>query len=259
MSNAGFLYADKVKLATVTASSFQPLLAPSLLKIPDLGSIWRTEEGVDDANIVADFGEQITVGATTVLALTVTASATFRVRLSTFDATGDDGDAYDSGTLSNVYDPVWRHFVHIFDAPAVGQYLRVDIAQSGATSIGAGCWLAGEFWQPGKNFALSGFVQTWDDADVVTVTRGGVEYVSEGFSRRRLAVNFESLTQTELDNQLYDIATLVKRRNPVLFVIDPESDNLPRDSIVGRLQTPPVFTYRGIGLYSWPVDIAELV
>lgn len=260
MANAKILHRDLVAGSVLQASSFQPLLAPSNLEAAanvDLGIPWRTLEGVSSAWILADLGAATAVAGTALLAFMGSSAATFRIRLSTADATGAAGDAYDSGILSSVFDPEYRHLIHFWDE-ASGRYLRLDITDPGAPHLEAAGLLAGPVWQPQTNYERN-FSLSWEDQDQVVRTRGGVEWVSETAAWRRWRGRFPAVTQAEARAELYQIGTRVKRRLPILLCWDPAGGNLGRDSIVGRLQLPPAAPDAFHQHTRWDVDIAELV
>jgi hypothetical protein len=257
MSTARLLTRNLIAGATLTASSGLPLLAASQLKTYDLGAVWRTLAGVVSANVIANLGSIQVCDAVALLASNGIASTTFRVRLSTVDATGVAGDAFDSGVLAT-FNPSYRHFIYYATPGAAGRYLRIDIVESSASYIEAGCLMAGPLWDPSGAFE-HGFITGYQDLDVITRSRGGAEYVNAGASMRRFQARFPALTAAERSAQLGYIETVVKRRQPILFTFDKTQADLGQYSIVGRLQEMPTFTNVAPAFYQWPVSIMELV
>lgn len=256
---AGILHQDAIQFATLTADSFEPLLAPSQLQDPDLGAVFRTLPDDDSFVLIAALAEATPIGALVLGAFSGTSGASFRVKLSADDPTGDDGDVYDSGLLSNVFDPTYRHLVHLLPSNLTASYIRLEASQTAAPFLEAGYFMAGPLWTPQVSFDY-GFVYKTEDFDQIVTTRSGVDYIAQGGSRRRFGCEFKAVNTAELRAQLELIAVRVKRRAPILFVTDTASDNLGRDSYLGRLQNVPEFknSFPG-GYFSWAVDVAEII
>jgi hypothetical protein len=258
MGTARLLTQNRIATSVLTASSFQPLLAPSNLQSFDLqAKVWRTLDDVGAASFVADMGSIDLCECVALLASNGGSSTTFRIRLSTSDATGAAGDAYDSGVLAGAFDPSYRHFIHYLPQGSSGRYLRGDIAETESSFIQAGALMAGAYWDPSCAFQF-GFNSGTTDMDEITRTRGGVEYVNAGAAYRFWKGSFAALTQLERDTELDYIERIVRRRLPIVFTKDKASANLGRDSIVGRLQDPPEFPNNSGPFYTWAVNIAEL-
>jgi hypothetical protein len=258
MAKPIFMYDDKLRTAVLTASSFLELLAPSLLQNYNLHVGWRAVPGVEDVTLFADLGASTTIGVMALLEFNGNPGASFRVRMSNSDPTAGTGEVYDSGTLTGAFDPLFRHFVHLLPAPAAARYLRLDISQPSAEFIQAGGWVAGPTWQTSCSYK-HGFSLGAEDADTITVTLGGSEWVTEGFSRRRFRGEWPRLTKAEVDTHGAFITQVVGRRLPILLIKDPAGDNLGLETIFGRLQDQPTFPEAFHLHYSWQVDIAELV
>lgn len=253
------MHQDRVRGGTITASSSALNLPAEFLQRPNqLRLVWRTLTGVDAASLLVDLGASYEIGLVSVLAYGGGSGVTVRVRLSTVDVTGDAGDAADTGTLIDIFDPTYRHIHVKLATPATGRYLKVDLSESGAERLQAGGLLAGPLWNIGYSYRL-GWRVTVEDADQIQETRSGTRYVMEGVSRRRWSGEFPAISDAERVAQLEPLAIYVKRRLPVVFLTDRDSDNLGRDSMVGFLQGFPSFPHEYPAHGSWPVEFVELV
>lgn len=259
---AALLHQDLVELdATgITADSYQPLLPPSLLKRSDnLGLVWRTLEGVSSASIFLDFGSLQSVGGLALLAYGGGSGVTFFIRESTTDPTCVVADARSTGLLTGRFDPVYRHFIWVdVFGNTLTRYLRLDISEAGATRLEAGGLLAGPLWTPEVSYEL-GFQVTYEDDDVVQLTRAGVRYVSERATRRRFQGRFPAVTRDEYDGELALLATRTRRRKPFAMILDKDSANLGRDTVVGALAVPPPLPNNLVNRFAWAADVVEIV
>lgn len=263
-NRAALLIENLIDEATLSASSGLPLLPVSQLKNQDVGRVWRTEPATETAYILAVLVEPREIGAIVLAGYTGTSGVTVRVRVSTADPTGVAGDAFDSGVVAGVFDPMWRNIIYILPAPATGSYLRIDVAQAGADFLEAGYLMAGPLWIPSVSYQV-GFEPSVEDFDQIVTTTAGVDYILEGGSRRRFTAQFVGLTEDELNTQLFRISNVVRRRQPILFISDLDTTNVGRDSILGRLMSQPRFPNAfpgGLfsrGYFSWTMELAELV
>lgn len=251
------LHTDLVARATLSASAWEPLLAPSQLKSMDLGLPWRTPAGTDAAWLVADLQGQAAVGCTALLRPEVDDGATWRIRLSTADPTGEAGDAYDSGELDDAFDPRFLHFVHWWPN-ATGRYLRIDIDRPGADQIGAGAWLAGPCWTTSCAHDR-GYAWGREQQRSVERSRSGARWTTLGGSWRTLSCMFGHLTLAEFRDELPAVSARIEADLPVVLGLVPGSDNQGRDSIVGHVDSAIAYPEASHQRFSWSPRVTEIV
>lgn len=262
MAKAALLFDDRVGLATVTDTSHDPLTTAANLKTSDLGAVWRTEAGINSAQVLVDFGGATEVGGLVLGGYTGPAASGFRVRLSTVDATGAAGDAYDSGSLSGVFDPAFRHFVHFLVSdgaivPATGRYLLLDVARADTAAIEAGYLMAGPVWVPTHNFR-KGAERRVETANEVTRSRGGARWVSVGARWRRWRGSLPWVTDAEALAQLEPLAQRAADGLPVLWCEDFAAPSLGAVSWLGEL-AGTAWSRVGHDRHDLPLDIMELI
>ena len=124
MANCVIGHADRVLGKFVQASS-EALGYPSTnVGVEHPSQPWRTQDGVTSAFVLIDFGSLQNIAAVAAIATNLSAAATWRVRLSTVDATGVAGNAHDSGTISAGVNTLYRMAVRIFSSTASGRYFQ---------------------------------------------------------------------------------------------------------------------------------------
>lgn len=243
-------------------TSHQPLTGAANLKNPDLGAVWRSALGVDDAAVIVDFGASVSIAGVVLAEFSGPASSTFRVRLATADATGEAGDAYDSGALSGVFQPAFRHFVHFLLAgdslqPATGRYLRIEADTGTGASLQAGYLMAGPVWSLTHNFR-KGAERRLEDANEVVRARSGQRWTSLGGRWRRWRGTLPWVTDAEAVAQLEPLARRTADGLPILFCEDPAAAALGPVSWLGHL-APASWTRSGHDRHEFPFDLTELV
>lgn len=194
---------------------------------------WRSLAGTS-AYLLCDMGASLSIGGTALMGLNVTPGATFRVRLSTADATGAAGNAYDSGTIGSYnIDPYKRIFVDLFNA--TGRYLRIDITDLSVSFIQAGRWFAGTMWTPGKAQAF-GWEWTWHETSRADISDGGQEWVERGVIRRGITFELPYIGYQEMLDGWENLAFISGQREDILVVADTNAPAVA--SLWGRVTTP---------------------
>ena len=170
MANLVLGYDDRVRPGAITGTSALVTLPVVNLQTQPLGQLWRGGPGVTTASLLVDFGGSRTIGAVLLAGTNLTPAATWRVRLSTVDATGNAGNAFDSGTVSAAVDPRFRLALLVLPTDATGRYLKVDLSDASLPWLEAGRLAALKLWRPRRNFAFG--VQRRPN-DFSTVSKGG--------------------------------------------------------------------------------------
>lgn len=250
MSNAIIGYTNLVDTALeVRASSSELLLPVSNLLVPHVARKWRGLAGNSDY-VVIDFGAPTYIGLIGVFGITGTQA---RIRLSTVDTTGGAGDAYDTGTV--VVDQAYLSTVTLVPGGATGRYLRVDITTAG-DFVEIGRVFAGMQTEFSYNYVWNAQWQ-WNDRSTRTKTRGGQTQISNDVTYRTLDVTFDFLTKDERDGFIETIDRVNGMKTDVLFVAEPDSTNLARDSIWGLVTTITPVVAANIGIYSKQFQFEE--
>lgn len=233
MANAAIAYLNLADLGNIATSSQVTSMPVSNLQDPHIGIRWRSN--INDAYFVVDLLSSQTVDTVVVLGLTVSSTATVRVRICSVDPTGGSGDVADSGTIasgSTYFDATYGAIVYKLDAAASARYIRVDITDNTASYVEAGRVFVGLSTQFTYNYNW-GWSFGYTDRSVRIKSRGGQTLVLADNSFRTLTVDFGWVSSA----QRYGIVESVDRVNgqntDVLFITNTDSTNLARDSIWG--------------------------
>lgn len=251
-SNAAFIaYTNVADPAVSIIASTSQLLTPiSNLLVPHVARKWRGAGGTTD-NFVYDLGASTTIDTLAVFGITATQ---IRLRVSSLDVTGSAGDIYDSGTLA--VDQIYLSSITILPATVSGRYFRVDLTTTGAY-VEAGRVFLGTSTQFAFNY-VKGWQRLWNDRSTKSKTRGGQTQIFKDVTYRSIDVTFDFLSQTDRDGFVEVIDRVNATSTDVLFVTNPTSVNLPRDSIWGLISsaTPVVQPY-DVSFYSKQYLIEE--
>jgi hypothetical protein len=240
MSNNAYIaytnLADSAILLTASASSL--LLPVSNLLVPHIARKWRGIDTVTDY-FVSDLGSLTSIDTLAVFGIT---GSQIRFRISSVDATGAAGDLYDSGTLS--VDQNYKSSINIIPNAVSGRYVRVDLTTAAGTYVEAGRLFIGTRTQFSYNY-VKGWHRLWTDRSTKTKTRGGQTQIFADVTYRSIDVTFDFLTQNDRDGFVETIDRVNATKTDVLFVTNPASANLSRDSIWGLItsMTPVVQPY----------------
>lgn len=254
MANACIASVNLADIATTVSVSGALALTPaSRLLDPHVGNKCRVNATAWD--VVIDHGSAKSQD-TFMLAGVSGIDPTFRVRLSSADATGAAGDVYDSGSLTGTsyFDPDYALFVHLKAAAASARYTRIGFTEAGVDYTQAGRVFDGVRNQFGINFRAP-----WSRIpvrrSVDTDGTGGQTFVDLREGYWRVNASFEFVSETEANGFLEDIAVAIVNNGhqDLLWIRDPDSLNLSRDCVWGyhegdwpRVQdlymVPPVFS-----------------
>lgn len=253
MANAVLAYDDRVDRGTVTASDQLSTLPATNLQHPFLSPrVWRTSSNSAYAQV--DFGAAVAIDVVALLATNLTASATWRVRLDS-DSGFSAPHTYDSGTVAPGIDTTYGHCILVLPSQTTAQYLRVDVADATLTFLQAGRLFAAAAWRMARNFEF-GFKEGWRDQTKQTATEAGQVWVDRGPAARVWTLRLPAVTETERRTYLAPIGRLARARD-VLFVADPASTNLGRDSLFGLPEEPLERTWDRPAYHSLPLTIVE--
>lgn len=213
----------------MTVSTEVPTLLGTNLQNPHLSTPWRST--ANSASVTVDFGASYTIGGIFLGGTNLTAAATVRVRIS---ANSDlSTPTHDSGAspIAAGVDPTFGHLIYILSSPAAGRYLKLDLADASLTYIQAGRLFAGTKFQPTRNFSYD-YAESYIDTTAVARAESGELWIEDGIVFREMRVQYRAATHTDAQGDFKSIARL-RRSQDILFVLDPASSNLGRDSIFG--------------------------
>jgi hypothetical protein len=239
---------DFMAAATLTTDSAVNSLPVQNLQDPVVAKKWRTG-AVTSAYILADLGSTKSIGAVALLGHNLSASGTWRVRISTADATGAAGDAKDiAASTAGVYPDTRaasKRFgqpdgsAYAFFTPVSGRYLRLDLSDATLTYIQAGLVMAMNPWEPARGYS---FGASWERADgrQVGISRGGQAYINRGPRQRRLRFSLNAMTQAQAWTYADELDRVAGQTDNVLVCLDVNSAYLDRMTIVGPLEQSPM-------------------
>lgn len=244
MANAALLIDNVAENAALAASSQVLTMPASNLRTPHPSQRWRSLTAADF--VVADKGSAIAADTVLICGLTCGAKAEVRLRLSSIDATGAAGDILDTGAIATgatAFDVEYGAFLWLLPATAAWRYTRFDITDPDAGYVEAGCLVEGVREAFTYNFAPGDTIQHVDRSRV-SPTSSGMTLVWDDNTFRRLNLSINAVTTAQRFGLVERLDRVKGRKRNVLLIIDPDSSNLPRDSIYGLVtdQTPVAFS-----------------
>lgn len=235
MSTAALAWVNLFDSATVTTSSAGSTTPASNLQVAHVQRKWRGTGGANEFMLATFTSDQSAdtfalMGLGSNLSL---GSMTGRLRLTSNG--GATGDIYDSGTLSGQIDANYASFIHLASSVKSGwREARWDLTRASATYIEAGRGFIGTRTQLTYNFA-PGAAWGLIDRSKITESYDGQDYVDRRSKRRTFNGNFEWVDGTQRFTVFEAMNIANGKQTDVLFISDPASTNLGRDSIWGRL------------------------
>lgn len=250
MANAAIAHENLAADASIVVSSAEILAPSSNLLQADTSKQW-VGLGETTDYIVADLLSTVSFDT---LALINVLADTARVRFSSVDSSGLAGDVWDSGSLD--IDADYPDLIVL--RPAVvttARYVRIDL--TGTEPVAAGFLFIAARDTFGINFEYN-WQRRRIDPSRKTKTEGGQTQVYEKPGTWAIDVNFAALTASERNGFVEALDRDAGAHRSILFVADPDSDNLARDSIFGLISaevTPVVQAF--IDRYSKQYQIEQ--
>jgi len=248
MANAIITYTNVADTGTLLASTSALLLPVSNIQVPHIARKWRGNNGSSDF-VILDLGTPQNIDTVAVLGITGTQ---IRIRLSSVDATGAAGDLFDNGTVA--VDQGYLSSILLLPSPVSCRYLRFDVTTSG-TFVEIGRLFAGLQTQFAYNYT-AGWQRTWVDLSTRTKTLSGQSLIFQRPAYRTYDVSFDFLKENDRDGFVEDIDRINAMKTDVLFIQNPISSNLSRDSVWGLMTalTPVVQPYTGIFTKQYQIE-----
>jgi hypothetical protein len=229
------------------------------LLTPHVSERWRSQLGT--AWFVLDLGSSQSVDTVMLRGMTLGASSTARVRLSSSDSTGAAGDVSDSGSLtsgaSTYFDLDYGALVYLLSAPANCRYVRIDLTDPDAAYVEAGALLAGLREQFDVNFSVGSGITTIDRSRKAS-SSGGQTLTWNDNQYRQIALTFDWINATQRYGVLERMLRVNGTHKNVLLITDLASTNLARDSIFGLVSSQTPVAYLALpDLFSQQLTIDE--
>lgn len=248
MAAAAILITNLADDGTVSASSeVSGMAAELLITSPHVtDDRWRSTSGTADLTI--DLGSDVSIDTIVLLGLTVGASATIRLRVSTSAGGSTSGDLIDTGALSAYpssayFDPDYGMFVYPAAAEVSGRYVRLDLVDGAADYVEAGRIVVGVREEYDYNF-VPGAQFDWVDPSASRKSRGGQTLVWERPAFRRAVLQFDWVSNSQRWDLIERLGRVNGVHDDVLVILDPSATNLPQRTIWGsvRDQSPASFS-----------------
>lgn len=249
MANACIAYTNLADTASViTATSANLLLPVSNVINPHIARKWRGAV-VGGDSVIVDMGATVSFDTIAAFGLTGT---TIALKASSVDFSGIAGDMASSGALT--FDQNYKSQLYLLPSPAGARYFRFDLV--GPSTVEIGRIFIGVRKQFAYNY-VKGYTRTWNDLSLRTKTRGGQTQIFPDAVFRTYSVSFDFLKDSDRIGFIEDIDRVNALKSDVLFVTDPNSANMSRDSVWGLMSqlTPVVQPY--VGTYTKSYQIEE--
>lgn len=254
MANAILAYDDFVDRAASITASDQVVTLPALnLGHPFISpNVWRTNG--NSAFVDVDFGLSRAVDVIAMLGCNLLpATATWSIILS--DSASFTPALYSSGTVATGIDTFYDSIIHVLPTQTAARYLRVSIADTALSFLQIGRLFAATGWRMTRNYAW-GLRERWDDTSRQSKAESGQIWVDRGVTHRAMSFQLNAVTEIETRSHVARLGRIARARD-VLFITDPSSVNLGRDSIFGLLENVPEPRYDRFGYHSLSFTILE--
>lgn len=235
MGNGVFAYRNLADAGMVTVSSCLTLTPPARLtaQFPIVAKKCRNQ-GENSWSIFVDLLSVQAADTFMIAGLNLGGSAISRARFSTSDASVETADSYDSGEAAGRIDNKYGMLVIRDPSALPGRYVRFDVSQTGVPYIEGGRTYVGPSSEVTYNFA-PGWSRDRIDHSKLTESEDGDVYVDRRRKRRSIDFSLDFLTEEEANGFVEDMSYRNGASDDVLFILDPESPNLGRDSYWGLL------------------------
>jgi hypothetical protein len=261
---ARVLWRNLADSGTVTASSWIASAPPSTLQNVHRNRRWKGRNGPSEY-ILVDLGSAQSIdfiglfGCAGIFDDTqrnLSETASRQVRVSTVDSNGEAGDAYDSAAASGFIKEAYGACVTRLATPVTGRYVRIDLFETGADAILAGRLVVGLTSAFTYNFSY-GWAFGYSDNSRRKKSAGGQTYVDRDDRFRVLNLTFESLAPGDRYSIVHEIDRNNGLTDDIAFIIDPDSDDLTRDTIWGLMTDLAPPTQPNFAFFSKTYSIEE--
>jgi len=240
MAICAFGYTNRILAGTISAGSEVSGLGSGNLQTQQGGdsAAWRTAGVVTSAAgawFRVDAGAATTWRAFALARTNLTTAATVRWRVGTIASPGLN---YDSGTISAGIVAGFGQSILVAPSDITGQVVRCDIDDpanpDGFVSVALA--YAGPIWQPSISFSPETSLSA-TRGNEATQTRSGAAFVSARYYQRAWAISHGAVKAADLWAQLMPMDRVAADGTNVLFIPDPASAQIQRESVFGILET----------------------
>lgn len=252
MANAAIVAINLADDGSLTASPSASLMPVSLLQNPHVSKVWRSI--TSPHYVICDLGFSASIDVVALFGMTASANSSVRVRASSSDPTVTSSLDFDSGTIDDgdpEFDTRYGSLIYLRGTPVTTRYVRIDITEFSLTYVGAGKILIGLKEVFTYNFA-PGARRGWTDRSRREESPGGQTLIFPDNKYRTFEVNFDWVPKDQQDGLWETLGRLNGNSEPVLFMLDTDSDKLPMHSVYGLVISPP-----GSSMYTSIPDIAS--
>lgn len=235
-ANAAILWDNRSDKGVISATSFAPLMPPDVLQNHHVKRKWRALD--NSVSLYVDLQAIRSIDTFGLFGINLTSGGFSRIRASASDPNVTVDVVYDSSPMSGKADPKYQSLIQLISAPVNCRYVRWDLSDVGLTYIEAGRLVVGKRYRFVSNFAY-GWSRGYVDESRMKRSRGGQTYIDAGPTYRQLEVEFEQITPSERVDVWEEIDRVNGLKQDVLFLMNPESTNLNRDSIWGLMLDLP--------------------
>lgn len=204
---------------------------------------WRSLTSA--AWFVLDMGVVRSIDTIMLAGLTCGSTSEMRVRLSATDATAATVVDHDSGTLlsgNTAFDSDYGYLAYRMATPLSARYLRIDGSDPAASYFEAGCLLAALSEEFEFNF-VGGATVSWIDRSAVDTVESGQTLTWQRDKFRRVSLSFDAIRKSQRDGVWERMSKVNGSTKNALLILDTASATMARNSIFGRITTPPELAY----------------
>ena len=167
---------------------------------------------------------------------------------------------YDSGSLGAGVRAGFAQSVHVAPSAITGAACRFQVSDPSNPDgfINIPLLYAGPAWQPATNIAYDSTIGRDDQTDEIT-SRGGAEFPSVQWTRRRWDVSMQGIRSSELWAQAMELDRFARTGRNVLFVPNPASVDVGCETVYGRAKplSDISFPFGNADRRAWRVRITE--
>jgi hypothetical protein len=155
-------------------------------------------------------------------------------------------DSNPSGAVAGLVDPNYKNAIVLAPSVQTGwKAFRIDLVDASLSYLEAGFLFIGTRTQFAYNYAYGAQITTVDPS-IPKLTKGGQTNIMQRTKFRRWEMPFDFVTEVQRWSVVEQIDLLNGISLPVLFIGDPSSTNLGRDSVFGLItESSPVVSVQG--------------
>lgn len=240
-------YNDYVKDAVaITSDSALATLPAANVAAVQVSQRWQTVPATTTAYLLIDLGTASSIEMVALINTNLSAAATWRIRISTADATGDTGDALDTTAINAGVDTRYKKAIYVLSSAVTGRYVKINLIDASLPYLAVGRAVVCKAFKPTYNFSPNAqvFYRDWSNR---YSAYDGQTWVLRGSMQRGFAFVLPAVTDTERNSIGEELLQDHGIHQDVLVCLDQASTNLGRDSVWGLLEEMPAWTRHANG------------